>query len=192
MGRQVRFYQTEEDMSAFLEFLNTLDVTVIGKNAVGSSAQMKEDIIMNMSKSAHQYVLYPRADEAKQDFGYLVANAIGVIFTSPNRESPFSQTYELGRLYYRKNDKNPRDAEIGALYNRIYKYIRKNYFYNKDEAAYFAPVFLEKYEAGAVFAIQHRVFPVDPNRVHKLDMLFSELEEKHSKPINGWELSEKR
>ena len=40
MGRQVRFYQTEEDMSAFLEFLNTLDVTVIGKNAVGSSAQM--------------------------------------------------------------------------------------------------------------------------------------------------------
>lgn len=185
MGRQIRFYQTEEDMSAFLDFLNTLNVTVIGKNAVGSSAEMKEDIIVEMSKFAHQYILYPRVDEAKQDFGYLVANAIGVILTSPNRESPFSQTYELGRLYYRKTDQNPRDAEIGALYNIIYKYIRKNYFYNKDEATYFAPVFLEKYEAGAVFTIQHRISPMDPNRMYKLDKLFSELEEKHGKFIKG-------
>lgn len=185
MGRQIRFYQTEEDMSAFLEFLNTLDVTVIGKNAVGAPAEMKEDVIMNMSKFAHQYVLYPRVDETKQDFGHLVVNAIGIIFTSPNRESPFSQTYELGRLYYGKNDKDPQDIEIGELYNRIYKYIRKNYFYNKDEAAYFAPAFQEKYEAGAVFAIQHRISPMDPHRMYKLDKLFSELEEKHGKFIKG-------
>ena len=157
MGRQIRFFQTEEDMLVFLDFMETLGVVIVGENTVASPTEMKGYVVTHMSSFPNQCVILPKTgrDKWMLSLNMLIGHAIGITFSLPTKGIVAQQKYEIGRLYYRKSDKEDADVEVSIVYEKLQRYIRKNYLYSKCVCAYVAPVFQGKYKSGIIFATQN-------------------------------------
>ena len=165
MSRQIYFYQTEVDMKDFYEAIQENNAVMVvsffdRENRYWESVIIKE--IDELFKYLRQYStvdvnlcpskyicylsngrpVFPRLDcSASVEYKVCKINAQG------RRQGALSP----GRIYLPINNHTDKyRSELTDLYQVLYKYIRKNYTYEKEYSRYYAPDLLARLNVGEV------------------------------------------
>lgn len=143
MSRQIYFIQSEPDIAPFVSEIYTngwiLESTVYADGRILESRRLSMDdgvqfIIENMKERYCTLTIIPPV------VGPLLEECRIEYYCSV-RGNMLSRTYREGRLYITENLQGHYDPNALELYQRLRKYIKKNYIYHKAAMVYFAPVF---------------------------------------------------
>ena len=155
MGRQIRFYQTDSDIYDLLSFLSQHQLHVFDSagnilNQVDdmyrqSTLSVNEKYIPANFNSPIEYVIpcpIDTTDIAEVRFyhaetpNYEIKKTAGMTIINDGR-------FYLPNEYYS-------NKKIVDIYNLLKKYIRRNYLYSQQWAAYFSQKFVEEYKKGNI------------------------------------------
>lgn len=159
MGYQVYFYQSEEDVDDFLDFMGSINVFFLHKGRCVHADEMYTDMIEQMRSYLRRFILIPGGPDGIE--GELTGAFTGVEFLICCKGSASSSTYDIGRLYYRNDESNPYNAQMIRLYKKLKAYMRKNYIYYKETSVYCGPDFHEGYVNKSYFASQAAGRPLE-------------------------------
>lgn len=151
MSRQIYFYQSEADVITFWKAIEALDASILisifdqGTHIL----QNPEDLIQcmhsgrgNMQIVPHYYI--PRYKSDLKNIPWLEAGTYVEYYLPPKAQD--IQTYKYGRIYLERELKSLTYCpELTDLYERICKFIKKNYTYCKDIRMYMGPDFYQQY-----------------------------------------------
>lgn len=157
MGRQIRFYQTDSDIYDLLSFLSQHQLHVF--DSAGNILNQVDDMYREYSVSVNEKYM-PKEDYLNSPIEYVIPCPIDTVEIAKVRFYHIeTSNYEIkktagmtiindGRFYlpneYYSNKK------IVDIYNLLKKYIRKNYLYSQQWAAYFSQKFVEEYKKGNI------------------------------------------
>ena len=165
MSRQIYFYQTEVDMSAFFDVIRKNDAVMVA-SYFDREYSCRESVVINEIEELFQYLrqyssvavnlcpakyicylsngcaVFPSLDcGASVEYGVCKINARG------RRQGLLSP----GRIYLPTHNQTCEyRPELQSLYQALYKFIRKNYIYEKEYSRYFAPDLLARVKAGEI------------------------------------------
>ena len=163
MSRQIYFYQTEEDMKEFFKVIEESKIIAVvnyfdpnirdwGFTVINSIEELFECMnqysSVNVNLCPSKYICY--LSNGIPDFPRLKCGA-SVEYQLCKNVGRGQVVYRPGRIYLpTSNQNNLYRPEIADLYQVLYKYIRKNYLYEKNDSYYYAPDLLSRLNAGEV------------------------------------------
>lgn len=152
MGRQIGFYMTDDDEPEFLEFLRTTgDVCILpnvaansGLESVGTFQEIRNEPNVNFcvlwNRSLSPEPEFRSVQTGRYVIDQLQSEVIDIILS----DRP-PGNIDLGRLFIERTCKTPegeivyKSKEFLSWYDRVSRWIRKNYHYNKLLGAYVSP-----------------------------------------------------
>lgn len=143
VSRQVYFVHTDLDVHRFLEVIQTHHGRFVVEGKLIHPLDLEESILTGMASDCSRFYL---ADESLEYAGAL--DGVSVEFKNCTKGNPLSRTYELGRLYLRRNSLGQYDAAALALYQKLSSFIKRNYNYSKNAHVYASRHFMEGYLRG--------------------------------------------
>ena len=149
MSRQTYFYQTERDAEQFFQHIQDLGACILtntgGINIIRESGEFVSYMSrpINLAIMPETHVL--RDSENWKGLKYLsVTSGSYVEFLPCEKES--TSVWWHGRVYIHPEEQSGLyNPEILALYNKIIKYIKKNYHYNRAIYDYMGSDFYSQY-----------------------------------------------
>lgn len=153
MGRQIRYYATKKDLVEIIDFIKSIGGIIVEKNG--------NEIDDNVKNKMTEKVLGLYIKTLDSQIGFCnYSDGSGAFLVSAESETvefmpPFPCTYDpelknafhYGRFYV-ETDKYYNSEICKMLYDRIVKYIKKNYLISDDKDAYIADEAYELYENG--------------------------------------------
>lgn len=150
MGKQIRFLQSQKDLCNFLDKLEKCNacifVSYMNKKSLVPFVKLADVstfpvgtffIVSKTYLDEHKFLLEEKRHPTD-------AGLIQFTFYIPKSEP--QDEYKTGRIYIAKDpNTNEYSSEATTLYKELNKYIKKNYFYNKEDLCYVGPDFLAKH-----------------------------------------------
>ena len=134
MGKQIYFYQTDDDILSFGEFLAAQNLKLFKYNKTEEAEKL------SVWENERFFFI---ANQNMQDKGCFVEYMLPT--RSHNRMVPENKIgIESGRIYLANNCY---DEDSIKIYNALVKYIKKHYIYSKDARCYFSNDFIEMYKS---------------------------------------------
>lgn len=149
MSRQMYFFQTEVDMKAFFSKIADWDACVLTdageehlvKNADMFVSYMTENANLAIVPLAYYQLYQGKGEQIEPIRSVWSGKSIGFSACSIKSKDPYK--IEHGRIYLRPCDAIASyHAEMLVLYNKICKFIKKEYVYDRKYCDYMAPDFL--------------------------------------------------
>ena len=116
--------------------------TADGKNIINDITGWS---IEHMKTDSCKCLIAPSDKNIFDDIGIKLGGKHFIEFDNCYRGSELSRTYEVGRLFIKKNSFGKYDDSALCAFNELAKYIKKNYVYSKTSKIYFGEDFMEKY-----------------------------------------------
>lgn len=135
MGKQIRFYQTDSDISAFRDFLKKQNLQIFCND---KNTELFDDISIWGEKS--QFFV---GNQQMKNKGTLIEYHIP--YRSYNRSVPDCKIGISGGRFYLFNESYD-DVEAIKTYNLLKNYIKKSYVFSKDASCYFSLEFIKMYK----------------------------------------------
>ena len=151
MGKQIEFLQSEEDLQFFLAYLETSGGLVhIGTHVVTPSVACND--IMRKIRTEYCKLFIVQSNTPHAD-SHALNRAIE--YRTCSKGNANSRTYNVGRLYIAPNNAGVYDSQLLDLFEKLRRFIKKNYVYSKKTRIYFGSDFKEKYDRRLYFGLNH-------------------------------------
>lgn len=135
MGKQIRFYQTDSDISHFRDYLEKQKLILFHYNK-------NTEIFDDISIWGSERIFFIGTLQMK-DKGTLIEYVLPT--RSFNRLVPENKIGIEGGRFYLSNELYD-DKEATEMYNLLKQYVKKNYVFSKDASCYFSMDFIEMYK----------------------------------------------
>ncbi len=135
MGRQIRFYQTDADISVFRNFIKEQKLQIFYDD---KNIELFDDISI-WGEKCRFFI----GNQQMKNKGTLIEYHIP--YRSYNRSVPDCKIGISGGRFYLSN-KSYDDIEAIKTYNLLKTYVKKNYLFSKDASCYFSLEFIEMYK----------------------------------------------
>lgn len=151
MSRQSYFLQTEIDLIEFYSFIVSLDAIFLTIRGGVTEIHSAEELLPYAKRYCPAAIVpteqFVRNREAWKDLKRLpVESGFYVEYLPCCIEEDTPHTFRWGRVYlHRDQETGEFRPETQALYNKIIRFIRKKYVYDKRVYSYLAPDFREQY-----------------------------------------------
>ena len=159
MGRQIYFVQSEKDANSFLDYVYQIESCLLFKKQLLSIETAKE--ILSMLTWQRQASIVTSAYQGSLDdyecrvLGY----SVELMLSLPSCK--IDNSYEVGRIYIRRDPEGNFRADTLKRYNSLYRYIKKNYIYDKEYRQYYGPDLWKRLSDHSAVIVQNdRILPV--------------------------------
>lgn len=152
MGKQMRFFLNQNDINNFYIFLKEQDSFIINEDGTALEdydIQRLQDYeyMRNKFKHCSFFITYQNAKINYRYYSSIDRKCLSSMDSEVIEFSfsfPKDKKYEVGRVWFSEkyyDDKGnifEKSSTLSDLYNKIYRYIRKNYRLSTDKFAYIA------------------------------------------------------
>ena len=153
MSKQISFFHTELDIPRFIQEVESHGGLFLFNKIVMSTVSVEGIMREKMGTHSCKFGIISAELWTRHLQRLETIPLEGIIeFNNCHKGRPQSRTYEVGRLYIRANSNGIYTSEAIVLYELLRKFIKTNYCFIKKAGAYFAPDFLEKYNAHYFYA----------------------------------------
>ena len=177
MGRQIQFYIIQKDFNELVKVIKKNNGIIIYSDGYELSDVLLENIFdsrLNAFKNKYN-CLNIKLDQSRLVFEdeediytrYILETKSDIIELSLSEvQLDNINIYDVGRLYYNKSYYNEKGEliyklkDLNTFYNRVKRYITKNYIISEDKGYYIGPHCYELYLEGKYIPCNGRYRPV--------------------------------
>lgn len=158
MGKHLYFAHTENDVYKLLIFLDKLCAKIIINGVLYDPSRIYTRVLTEMSayrNPQYSVVFVPDDSYTKSVKEARVADGTAIELMNCWKWSCESHTYyDKGRIYLSKTKTGEYDVHALAIYNKLYSYFKKNYFFCKQLGIYFSCDFKSKHDMRQIYLSQ--------------------------------------
>lgn len=158
MSVQISFFHSEKDVLTFAEMIKNCDCVLINKMGAVCD-DISKTLCDDMQTEGHIFWI-ARMQQYASHQSSVFWDGHMIELSNCAKGNSASRTYREGRLYLCRTSEDVYDQEMKIVFERMRKYIKRNYSYSSKSHVYFGPDFLDHHLKGYYHAVYGGVLPI--------------------------------